>query len=129
MLPTHVVFRTASQDDCSYLLRRRDDPTVRAVSHATSEIDLATYSAWLKRTLDNPHRLLLIAELKGEAIGVVRFDQARPQAPISVYRVPGRVERCSLVRATSDWIAAQYPEIRRIVAEVLPDNAAFQVAG
>ena len=56
-----------------------------------------------------------------------------PEALISVYRVPGSTACGGLIRAASDWLAGQRPEVRRIIAEVLPDNAAslaaFHAAG
>lgn len=133
LLPAPLIFRSARTDDCADLLRWRNHPAIRAVSHDQTEINEATHTAWLERTLDDSRRLLLIAERKGEAVGVVRFDLDTPQAFISVYRVPESTERDGLIRAASDWIAGQRPEIRRIVAEVLPDNvaslAAFHAAG
>lgn len=133
LLPAPLAFRAARQDDCAALLRWRNHPSVRAVSHDPAEIDAATHAAWLERTLGDPRRLLLIAERQGEAVGVVRFDLDAPRALISVYRVPGSTARGGLIRAAGDWLAGQRPEIRHIVAEVLPDNtaslAAFHAAG
>lgn len=132
LLPAAMDFRPASAADSADLLRWRNDPAIRAVSLDIGEIDAATHSAWLSRTLADPQRLLLIAERGRQALGVIRFDLAPPQAVISVYRVPGQ-DAPGLVHRATDWLRRQHPEIRRIVAEVRPDNAtslaAFRGAG
>jgi hypothetical protein len=86
------------------------------------------------QTLSSPTRVLLIAEHGGEPQGVVRFDLRPTEAVISVYRVSaGSNARLGLVRQATAWFRNNYPNIRRIVAEVLPGNtislAAFRAAG
>lgn len=133
LLSVSLVFRPATPEDGANLLRWRNHPSIRAMSLDSGEICPQAHFAWLRRTLTDPQRILLIAEHNGEAAGVVRFDLAQPQALISVYRVPAADSHGGLIRQASDWLHRQHPEIRRIVAEILPDNgaslAAFRAAG
>lgn len=122
-------FRHAEPADSDNLLRWRNDPKIREASLNRDEIDSATHHAWLRATLANPGRRLLIAELGGTSVGVVRFDLAPPNAEISVYRVPDAPSGCSgLVEQASAWLHRQHPEITRITALVKPGNSASQSA-
>jgi UDP-2,4-diacetamido-2,4,6-trideoxy-beta-L-altropyranose hydrolase len=126
-------FRRATPADGENLLRWRNHPEVRAASLDAAEIARSTHEAWMARTLADPQRILLVAERRGGPVGVVRFDLLPPEAVISVYRVPAAEGAGGLVRQASEWLQANYPEIRRITAEVLSANgaslAAFRNAG
>jgi len=126
-------FRRATPADSDNLLRWRNHPAVRAASLDPAEIARPTHEAWMARTLADPQRILLVAERRGVPVGVVRFDLSPREAVISVYRVPAAEGTGGVVRQASEWLRANYPEIRRITAEVLPANgaslAAFRNAG
>ncbi len=134
LFPASLVFRRATIDDAELIFRCRNNPSVRGVSLDSREISREAHDAWMGRTLASPARVLLVAEHGGEPQGVVRFDLRPPEATISVYRVPsGSNVRLGLIRQATVWIRGKYPDVRRIVAEVLPDNiaslAAFHAAG
>lgn len=61
--------------DAGQLLQWRNDPEVRAASHATGEVDFLTHVNWLQGVLANPRRKLYIAEVDGSSAGMVRADQ------------------------------------------------------
>jgi UDP-2,4-diacetamido-2,4,6-trideoxy-beta-L-altropyranose hydrolase len=133
LLPDALEFRRATRADEENILRWRNDPSVRGMSANADWIERDAHATWLRGILDDPRRILLVAERNGEPAGVVRFDLAPPEATISVYRVPAATARGGLVRQASSWLRAHQPGIRRIVAEVLPQNAvsltAFRAAG
>jgi UDP-2,4-diacetamido-2,4,6-trideoxy-beta-L-altropyranose hydrolase len=142
LLPSRALhFRPAGQQDERSIYDWRNDPSTRAVSRHSQAIPFETHRTWYAKRLADPACRLLIAELEGQAVGVARFDLRGPEAEISVYRVPrtqasqtGRPSaRLGLIREASAWLKREHPEIGRIVAEVLPENApslaAFHEAG
>jgi RimJ/RimL family protein N-acetyltransferase len=68
--------------DAARLLAWRNDPTTRAMSVDTAEVDLDTHMAWLDRSLARTDRLLFVGEATrtDEAVGTLRFDQVEPRA-------------------------------------------------
>jgi UDP-2,4-diacetamido-2,4,6-trideoxy-beta-L-altropyranose hydrolase len=134
LLPAALEFQPVTIEDSAELLFWRNHPDIRQASLDAREIGPEQHESWLARTLADPKRILLIARHSGRALGVVRFDLTLPDALISVYRVPGTLGvRCGLISQASDWLRRNHPEVRRIVAEVLPTNsaslAAFTAAG
>lgn len=133
MLPSPLTFRLATPQDCDRILAWRNAPDIRDMSLHKDEIAPSAHRAWFTAALDDPARILLIAEIAGIPAGVVRFDLAPPAASISVYRTPEAPPRCGLIQRAGDWLRENRPDIRRITAEVLADNApslaAFRSAG
>ena len=70
--------RRASFEDADRLLAWRNDPTARAQSLSTEEIDGATHRTWLARRLADEGTRLFIAEADGVASGMVRVDTTGP---------------------------------------------------
>lgn len=127
-------FRPATLADSEAIRSWRNHPSVRTMSLDSREIPETAHQAWMQNILDNPARRLLIVEREGRPVGVVRFDLEGQAATISVYRTPPpRPDRCGLIRAATDWLRRQHPEIRRIRAVVVAQNtaslAAFRAAG
>ncbi len=69
-----ITLRPASMDDANILLEWRNDPETRRSSHNTSEVVWEEHLAWLKKTLSNTNRRLLVAEENGAPVGTVRAD-------------------------------------------------------
>lgn len=134
LCPVAIEFRPAAQCDRDALLRWRNDPEVRAMSLDDRVVAPDEHAQWLQAVLADPQRCLLIAEQNGRPVGVVRFDFNESEATISVYRVPGLPRsRLGLVAHGVAWLHARRPDIARVGARVLPQNAAslasFQSAG
>lgn len=142
LLPTTSLhFRPAGPQDARSIYEWRNDPSIRAASRDPQAIPFETHQTWYDTRLTDPACRLLIAELDGQPMGVVRFDLRGTEAEISVYRVPqtqasqtGRPSmRLGLIREASAWLKREHPEILRIIAEVQPENAsslaAFHEAG
>lgn len=66
--------RPASLEDAGLLLAWRNDPVTRSFSRNTHPVGEGEHLAWLKRTLEDPKRRLLIAEERGVPVGTVRAD-------------------------------------------------------
>jgi RimJ/RimL family protein N-acetyltransferase len=71
-----IVLRVATLDDVQSLFLWRNHPTTRAASHSTAKIPFDEHLNWLKRSLANSNRRLLIAERAGVPVGSVRADFA-----------------------------------------------------
>ncbi|WP_052207592.1 bifunctional UDP-2,4-diacetamido-2,4,6-trideoxy-beta-L-altropyranose hydrolase/GNAT family N-acetyltransferase [Sinomonas humi] len=69
-----VSVRPATLSDAAQLFHWRNDPSVRAASRSTGELQWDGHVAWLERALQRPDVVLLLAEAEGLAAGTVRFD-------------------------------------------------------
>jgi RimJ/RimL family protein N-acetyltransferase len=65
-------------DDAQRLFAWRDDPETRAASVHTGPLDWDLHVGWLERSLRRDDRVLLIGEIEGAALGVIRFDEVAP---------------------------------------------------
>lgn len=134
LCPVAVEFRPATQDDRDALLCWRNHSEVRAASLDDHVVTPEEHALWLQAVLADPQRCLLIAEQKGQPVGVVRFDFNESFATISVYRIPSLSRsRVGLIAHSIAWLCARRPDVARVVAQVLPQNAAslasFESAG
>jgi UDP-2,4-diacetamido-2,4,6-trideoxy-beta-L-altropyranose hydrolase len=134
LYPIPLRWRAATMDDAAALLAWRNHAENRVVSRDPRTIDAQEHAVWLEGVLKDPQRVLLVAEGDAGPVGVVRFDCRDREAEISLYRVPGsRPERVHLLERAVAWLAAQRPQVRRLSAVVLPQNArsveAFRRAG
>jgi RimJ/RimL family protein N-acetyltransferase len=73
--------RAATFDDADLLLRWRNDPETRKWSRDNSEVPWIQHVEWVRNSLANSDRRILIAELDGTAIGTVRVDYSDGQPP------------------------------------------------
>ncbi len=72
---TNLSFRKADMKDAAWLLSLRNDPETRIHSLSQQEIDPEMHRQWLKNTLNNPSRILLIASMQQEDVASFRLDQ------------------------------------------------------
>ncbi len=136
LLAPEVRLRRAGADDMRNVYEWRNDESTRRHSHSSSAIPYDDHQRWFQRVLADPQRALLIAEDQGRPVGVLRYDVQQDGALVSIYLVPG----CggagygpAILGAGSRWLAAEYPEVRTVVGEVLEANVAshraFREAG
>ncbi len=129
--------RPAQRGDGELMHRWRNSPETRLVSRDSSEISLADHLAWLDRSLNNPARLILIGEVGGLPVGVVRFDELdADRSEVSIYLDPalhGLGLGVALLLAGEQKLASRLDHSIQLVADTLPDNkgsqALFQRAG
>jgi RimJ/RimL family protein N-acetyltransferase len=127
LLPPAVQLRRAQRSDADDLHRWRNDPAVRAVSRDARPIEIEDHRRWLDGVLASPTRRLLIGEVAGDPLGVVRFDLDGPTAEVSIYLVPGRPGRgagTALLRAAEAWLRRECPAVTTLVAQVNAGNPA-----
>ncbi|MDD2700473.1 MAG: UDP-2,4-diacetamido-2,4,6-trideoxy-beta-L-altropyranose hydrolase [Sideroxydans sp.] len=125
----NIHIRRATIADARNLFDWRNHPDIRAVSYSHAELDWPSHLQWVEQTLQRADRELLIGELDGRALGVVRFDFQDITAEVSIYLVPdagfsgqGR----NLLLAAEHWMRIHHPKIGRVAASVLGDNMPSQ---
>jgi UDP-2,4-diacetamido-2,4,6-trideoxy-beta-L-altropyranose hydrolase len=119
--------RVATLDDAQLLFDGRNAEAVRRWSQQSAVIEWSQHLNWLTASLRNPQRLLLIAEADDGAVGVLRYDLRGFAAEVSLYLLEGRFGlgwgRALLARG-EEFVAAHWPQLTAISAQVLPANRA-----
>lgn len=69
-----IALRPATIQDADRLLQWRNDLQTREASQNTTKVQGDEHITWLTKSLDNPARMLMIAEKDGEPVGTVRAD-------------------------------------------------------
>ncbi len=125
-----IELRPATVADSERLFHWANDPETRRNSINPDPIPWEKHVAWLTKRLADPDTLLLIAQVGGEPIGVVRFDLQPDHAVISLTVAPehrGKGYARPIIETACRLVS------RPIVAQILPHNqrsiAAFTGAG
>ena len=136
MMPPQIVVRPAVEEDCDAVHAWRNAEETRRYIFDSNPVPLDTHRVWFANTLSNPDRILLIGQLGGQPVGVLRFDIEADHATISVYLVPGISGQgigMHLIQAGCHWLAERRPGIHVVDAEILSQNVAsinvFERAG
>jgi RimJ/RimL family protein N-acetyltransferase len=121
--------RHAVKQDLADILAWRNDAVTRAMSRSPEPVDAAGHNAWFTAALSDPARVLLIGELDGGKVGMVRIDRGH-ETEVSINLNPafrGRGLSLDLLNA------ALATETGPILAVIRPNNAAsirlFEWAG
>jgi UDP-2,4-diacetamido-2,4,6-trideoxy-beta-L-altropyranose hydrolase len=69
-----MILRKATSDDALDMWVWRNDPVTREMSKSKDEVPRAAHLSWFASALNDPHRTILIGEVGGEKVGMVRFD-------------------------------------------------------
>nr|WP_198942868.1 GNAT family N-acetyltransferase [Actinophytocola xanthii] len=70
-----MTVREATEGDTETLLSWRNDPLTLAWSRGRQPVARSVHESWLRVSLANPDRLLLVVEQSGIPVGTVRFDR------------------------------------------------------
>lgn len=127
MLLPQLLLRPARPEDSHLILDWRNDPQTRHFSHNQEEITFADHEGWFTRSLANPQRLLLMAEVGGRPAGVLRYELQDTAALVSINLAPqsrGYGLAAAILRYGSDWLRSHCPGIGEIRAEILSGNQA-----
>jgi UDP-2,4-diacetamido-2,4,6-trideoxy-beta-L-altropyranose hydrolase len=131
-----ISLRPATLEDAAAAHAWRNDARTRRFFRNPAPVALDEHLAWWARTLRDDQRRLLIACCGPRAVGSIRFDFAGEQAEVSLYIDPeltGLGLGRRLLEAAKRWVTMQSARVRRVVAEVLPENTAsaraFRAAG
>lgn len=112
--------RKATMADAKILHRWRNDPLTREQSVNAEEVWWPEHLAWLKASLANKSRRLMIAEQDGQPVGTVRIDYGQ-ETELS-WTVAPEYRGNGLGKAMVQAALPQGPVIARIKA----DNIASQ---
>jgi UDP-2,4-diacetamido-2,4,6-trideoxy-beta-L-altropyranose hydrolase len=133
LVPTKLSFRPVTLADSRNLFFWRNSPEVSSVSVSGAVSDFAAHEVWLKATLADDSRIFMIIEAGQRPVGVVRFDCVDEEATISIYRVAATAPVRRMVQQATEWLRHNRKGLRRVIASVLPENAAslaaFRAAG
>ena len=124
-----VNVRPAQARDRDRMFEWRNHPQTRAVSRNTAPLSRSGHAAWFASVLADGSRMLVIGELAGEPVGVVRFDIVEDTAEVSIYTVPvngGQGRSAELLLAAERLLCRTRPEVRSLRAEVLEGNVPSQ---
>ncbi|MCL4818317.1 MAG: GNAT family N-acetyltransferase [Vicinamibacteria bacterium] len=126
-----VALRRARVEDAALVFRWRNDPFILARSSSQRPVGWDEHVAWIGRTLGNPARLVLIAEVDGVPAGQVRFELLKAgEAVVSAYLVEaftGRGLGVEAIRAGVVEAARRWGPLT-VVAWVRSDNPAGRKA-
>jgi UDP-2,4-diacetamido-2,4,6-trideoxy-beta-L-altropyranose hydrolase len=126
-----VRLRPAAAADEAWLLQLQSQPDVRRFSNNPSPPAPDEHREWLARTLGDPSRLLLIAEMDGASVGMLRLDRQDRAERVNI-AVDSRYHRRGIGAAILALAVLLRPGCA-LDAEVLPGNGAsralFAAAG
>ena len=126
---SNVQVRTVMQSDSENIFKWRNHQSIRDVSRNSELIDWENHQVWFKSLLNDLNRFLLIGEIDGEPIGVVRFDNVNSQAEVSIYLVPelkNSVHGYDLLKRAEQWLVYNHPEVKSVFAKVIGGNERSQ---
>lgn len=127
IVPPPLSLRRATRQDCDSIYAWRNAKETRRHVFDSSAIPYEQHLWWFDSSLNNPDRVILIGEISGRPVGVLRYDFVKTTAVISIYLVPGCQGRgvgTQLIRAGSRWVQDNRPQVEVIRAEVLSENVA-----
>jgi RimJ/RimL family protein N-acetyltransferase len=117
-----MLVRKATKADALDVLSWRNDPLTRSMSRASGEVGETAHLEWFEKALGDPRRTLLIGELEGRKIGMVRFDHG-DEVEVSININPacrGQGLSYALLTESMTWVRGP------VVAEIRPENLASQ---
>lgn len=136
ILAPRVSLREAGPEDSDRILEWRNAGETRRRALDSKVIEPGDHARWYRAKLGDPDCEFLVAEVTGEAVGVLRYDCSGDVATVSIFLAPGDYGHgvgTRVLRAGSAWLGAHRPELRHVLAEILEDNVAsiraFEKAG
>ena len=131
-----ILLRMATENDCDPIYRWRNAEETRLFSGDVERVSFENHMRWYKDALADPSKIILIGEIGGDAVGVLRYDQLGERATVSVYLVPdnhGKGIGTALIKQGALWLKENWPAIKIIDAQIKAANiasiAAFTNAG
>lgn len=120
--------RKAIESDTDFLFGLRNEEGVRTLSWDTDPIPYETHRAWISRSLANPRRILLIAEVNGIPVGQARYDidDIGASAEVSIAFLSehrGKGFGSEALRRSAEIIFFNHPSIKTLCAHIKPENA------
>jgi RimJ/RimL family protein N-acetyltransferase len=137
MSKDQVVMHRATAGDAELAFGWRNDESTRRYFRDPSPIEHGSHIEWWRTSLGRSDRIILMARVGKLAVGVVWFNLTTSgEAEVSVYLAPqftGLGLGAKILVASSKWMREEVRGVRKILADVHPDNfksaKAFQAAG
>ena len=125
----NLTLRRASERDSEALLLWRNDSTTRAFSISGDDVTSEQHRAWFNKALQDRRCLLVIGEIDGKPIGMVRINILHNSnlGQVSINLNPdsrGRGISRQLLRESLEFAAQTLDDISQYFAEIHPDNTA-----
>lgn len=130
---TELELREAQQHDAELLWRWANDPATREASFSPDPIPWDDHVRWFASVLDDPDRILLLAERDGVPVGQIRFDREDDHAyEVAVSVAPEHRSTglsAPLIDTGVQWLAGTAPgNAVRVRARIKSWNAASRAA-
>lgn len=126
MMTSSLTVRSATIDDAQMIYRWRNHPSVRRVSRDSIPIDFDLHLRWLKSALQSESRHVMIAEINGRGVGVIRYDVFSDDTlEVSLYcdpRLTGVGIGSAMLNAGEREMAGRLSADVTVTAFVLPGN-------
>jgi UDP-2,4-diacetamido-2,4,6-trideoxy-beta-L-altropyranose hydrolase len=123
-----LTLRPAEPDDSRSVWIWRNDPVTRRFSQMSDPIAWPDHQRWWNDALNSAHRQLMIAEVDGEPVAVVRFDRSDPDSELSINLAPacrGSGLGGQVLGKACEWFRETHRS-ERLVATIHRGNAASQ---
>lgn len=126
MMTSSVTVRSAAIDDAQMMYRWRNHPSVRRVSRDPMPMDFDSHLRWLKSALQSESRHVMIAEINGRGVGVIRYDELPDDTlEVSLYcdpRLTGIGIGSAMLNAGEGEMAGRLGAEATVTAFVVPGN-------
>lgn len=136
LAPLPISLRRVIPEDCDAIYAWRNDEETRRYIFNSEPITIEAHRRWFFSSLENMDRILLIGEINGKPVGVLRYDLSGDEALVSVYLVPGEGGHgvgSQLIRCGTQYMRRNHPRIKAVNAEIFRENIAslraFESAG
>jgi RimJ/RimL family protein N-acetyltransferase len=127
LLPGQIFLRPATYEDCENIFSWRQHNQTRRFSFNKELISFQEHQNWFLKAIENPDKMIFIGEIRGEPIGVLRYDVEGEGAAVSIYLVPGKYGSGYgplMLKEGNKWLKRQRPELKFVYAHIIPDNIA-----
>lgn len=128
-----IILSHATLDDSDDLYCWRNDAITRSMFISTEIVQRPDHDNWMRATINNPDRILLIAHYGAEKIGTIRFDIEDGTALVSITVSPqhrGKKFASAILLAAENTLPQKITTLR---AEIKTANCAsiksFEKAG
>jgi len=125
IFPEVIKIRLANLSDSKNIFIWRNHPTIRNHSRSSNEIEWAEHEKWFAKRCGQHNHPILIGQVQGQPVGVVRFDIRDNLAEVSIYRVPDSSLHGTghkLLCEAEGWLKLNHPYVVAVHAQVLKEN-------
>jgi len=121
-----MLLRPATFTDSNAILNWRNDPLTRAMSRDHAIVELENHQTWFAKALQDQTKILMIGEIDGRPIGLVRFDQSKDGWEVGINLNPhdrGKGQGVELLRRAVRQFQMDHAN-QKLIAGIRPENTA-----